>query len=69
MVNNHFSEFKDLISDVPQGSVLGPLLFAIYINDLPSCVNSTLLLFADDTKLFRCIKSNSDVFSCRLILE
>ena len=31
------------------------------MNDLPSCVNSTLLLFADDTKLFRCIKSNFDV--------
>ena len=36
----------------------GPLLFTINVNDLPSCVNSTLLLFADDTKLFRCIKSN-----------
>ena len=61
MVNGHFSEFEDVTSGVPQGSVLGPLLFTIYVNDLPSCVNSTLLLFADDTKPFRCIKSNFDV--------
>jgi len=38
-------------------SVLGPLLFAIYVNDLPTIVNSSLVLFADNTKLFRCIKS------------
>ena len=61
MVNGHFSEFEDVASGDPQGSVLGPLLFTIYVNNLPSCVNSTLLLFADDAKLFRCIKSNFDV--------
>ena len=61
MVNGHFSEFKDVTSGVPQGSVLGPLPFTIYVNDSPSSVNSTLLLFADDTKLFHCIKSNFDV--------
>ena len=62
MVNGHFSEFEDVASGVPQGSVLGPLLFTIYVpNDLPSCVNSTLLLFADNTKLFHCIKSNFDI--------
>jgi hypothetical protein len=37
---------------VPQGSVLGPLLFLIFINDLPECVNSEIRLFADDSTLF-----------------
>ena len=60
-INGHFSELSDVTSGVPQGSVLGPLLFTIYVNDIPSCVDSSLLLFADDTKLFRCIKSEDDI--------
>ena len=47
-------------SGIPQGSVLEPILFVIYINDMPECVNSTTYLFADDTKIFREIKSPKD---------
>ena len=59
-INGSFSQLSDVTSGVPQGSVLGPLLFTVYVNDIPSCVNNSLLLFADDTKLFRCIKSEMD---------
>jgi hypothetical protein len=47
-------------SGIPQGSILGPLLFVLYVNELPSLMKSRVKLFADDTKLWRSIKSNQD---------
>ena len=59
-VNGELSSPKPVISGIPQGSVLGPLLFVLYINDLPDVVKSNILLFADDTKIFNQVKSRSD---------
>jgi len=61
VINSQYSFWSSVRSGVPQGSVLGPLLFAIYVNDLPDNVKSSLLLFADDTKLYHTIRSYSDV--------
>ena len=43
------SEWANILSGIPQGSALGPLLFLLYINDLPSVVQSYIQIFADDT--------------------
>ena len=47
-------------SGIPQGSILGPTLFVIFINDMPDIVRSVCLLLADDAKIFRSIKTSSD---------
>ena len=60
VINGVDSEWEDVKSGVPQGSVLGPILFVIFINDLPEEVLSELLLYADDAKIYRKIRDDRD---------
>ena len=60
MLNQATSEWTPVIGGVPQGSVLGPLLFLLYGNDIPDLFKSNLKMFADDIKIYRAIYSISD---------
>ena len=62
VLNGQTSNWTDVQAGVPQGSVLGPLLFLIYINDLPEGLQSNVKLFADDMSIFS-IVNNVDL-SC-----
>ena len=55
VLNGKESSWMDIKAGVPQGSVLGPLLFLIYINDLTDNIESDMRLFADDSSLFTCV--------------
>ena len=63
VLNGAASQWQRVMSGVPQGSVLGPTLFLVFINDIDcvvDCVAAKLSKFADDSKLFRCVNSDVD---------
>ena len=60
VVDGEVSNWKSVLSGVPQGSVLGLALFLIYINDLDDNIASNVLKCADDTKVFRKVNTDGD---------
>ena len=66
VLRNGSSHWRQVTSGVPQGSILGPLLFLIYVNDIPELVSSTAKMFADDTKVY-C--HTPDLESCKYLQD
>ena len=69
IVDGKISNWKSFLSGVPQGSVLGPTLFLIYINYLEDDISSKILKFPDDTKVFRKVTNDTDKQSLQDDLE
>jgi len=62
VLNGCTSHSIPVTSGVPQGSILGPVLFTMFVNDIPSTVSSSAFMFADDTKIFHARRSSDDYF-------
>ena len=63
-LNGYTTEWVEVTSSVPHGSILGPTLFLMYINDLTDALNlSKCLMFADDDKIFKDIKNSTEFSS------
>lgn len=61
MLNSEKSDYVGVLSGVPQGSVLGPLLFLVYINDINNGIQSNIRPFADDCIIYKAINDSNDV--------
>ena len=61
ILDGHKSDSLPVTSVIPQGSVLGPILFLLFINDLPESIDCSVSLFADDTLLYQEVANNNDL--------
>ena len=69
VVDGESSNTAPVISGVPQGSVLGPILFLAFINDMPDCVKAQCRLFADDSIIYRTVNCEEDAIKLQQDLD
>ena len=70
MLTGNCSDWSPVISGVPQGTLLGQILFVIYINDISTNITSTVKIYADDTKIYRTINEpDKDIPALQLDLN
>ena len=67
VVRGSCSDWSRVTSGTPQGTILGPLLFLLYINDITECISSTVKLYADDTKIYREI--SDPITDCQVLQD
>ena len=63
VVNGADSSWSQVTSGIPQGSVLGPLLFLLFFNDMPDDIMSSIKIFADDTKVYKDVQTEEDMLT------
>ena len=68
VLNGQTSLWRPVLAGVPQGSILGSLLFLVNINDLPNELKSNAKLFADDTSLLTIVKDNRKVLMFSIMI-
>ena len=69
VVNGVKSDWAPVLSGFPQGTVLDPLLFSLYINDISSDIESEIILFADDCVCYREIKDEEDTVKLQMDID
>ena len=69
VIHGTYSSWSQVTSGVPQGTILGPTLFLIYVNDIPNVITSTIKLFADDTKIYREFNNVDDTLALQSDLD
>jgi len=58
-IRGSFSDWIEVLSGVPQRSVLGPLLFLLFVSDLPHWIKNSIRMFADDVKIWNVIRTDA----------
>ena len=69
MVNGVKSDWASVVSGIPRGTVLGPLLFSLHINDITSDIESEIRLFADDCVCYREIKNVDYTVKLQILID
>lgn len=68
LIRGSYSDWSPVISGVPRDSILGPVMFLVYVNDIPDIITSTAKLFADDTKIHQQINNVEDTIALQIDL-